>query len=647
MIATLKTPEPARRAIANDQRLLLRSFRRDRFRSMREFAEQEIIIPSGPFEGRKFSCKRQPFARLWFDAVDSRNWVEHVITGPSQSGKSLCGFVIPIAYHICELGENVIGGVPDLDMVSDKWNEDILPVLARTRYADLLPTTGSGSKGGTSASVRFANGATLRWMTAGARDKGRAAFTARALCITETDGFDETASTSAEGSKISQLEARLRAFPLRQRRIFKECTVSTDVGHTWDKYANNSTHSRIELPCPHCKQWVSPERENFAGWQGADTVVAAQQHAAHFCPSCGEAWNEEQRITANNRARLVHDRESITLGFRWTAVNNLLLSAADVATDEWNAQRAANPELEDRKMKQFVWCLPVTDDIDTIHLTEDQIVKKVVPAMPRGMVPEGTKWITVGLDVGKRLCHWAAIAWQPFGSGHILDYGRFEVATDDLGFDRAIEIAIADFHDMLGTQWTENRFDLALVDIRWKPDEVLKAIKPHAKFKPAIGLGDGHFRRRAYAHPDKIAGKIVAIGQRYHLRIHETWRVMVYYNDANHWKTWLHESLSLSDDDKAKITLFSSMDSNEHFSFAKHLTAEREVHRFEPGRGYVATWESLRKSNHWLDATYMACVAGHKCGFRIDPPRQRTRAAAHSHSPPQFDERPFSVLDRE
>ena len=39
----------------------LRQARPQPLRSMRQFAEQEIIIPDGPFAGRHFRCARQPY----------------------------------------------------------------------------------------------------------------------------------------------------------------------------------------------------------------------------------------------------------------------------------------------------------------------------------------------------------------------------------------------------------------------------------------------------------------------------------------------------------------------------------------------------------------------------------------------------------
>jgi hypothetical protein len=96
-----------------------------------------------------------------------------------------------------------------------------------------------------------------------------------------------------------------------------------------------------------------------------------------------------------------------------------------------------------------------------------------------------------------------------------------------------------------------------------------------------------------------------------------------FFFDANRWKTWLHEGLALTfnrqnlETARGGITIFVATDPNEHLSFAKHLTAEKQVTKFEPGKGYAQVWEAIRDSNHWLDATSMACVAGHKCGFRI------------------------------
>ena len=55
----------------------------------------------------------------------------------------------------------------------------------------------------------------------------------------------------------------------------------------------------------------------------------------------------------------------------------------------------------------------------------------------------------------------------------------------------------------------------------------------------------------------------------------------------------------------------------EHLSMAKHLTAETKTEQFVARKGVVAKWERLRRQNHWLDAVYNACAAGHLAGVRL------------------------------
>ncbi len=229
-----------------------------------------------------------------------------------------------------------------MDVAYDKWALDILPVIERSRYRDQLPTQGRGSRGGTFRSIRFKNGATLRFMSGGGGDKSRAAFTARVLVVTETDGLAVASATSKETDKLKQLEARTRAYASR-KRVYMECTVTSTDGRTWTEYSAG-TKSRIYLACPHCRSWVSPERQHLVGWQDATTAVDAREQSAVYCPECGERWSDDERVAANAEPRLVHRGQDIdgdgkvvgeapatnTFGLRWTATTNLFVSPGDI-----------------------------------------------------------------------------------------------------------------------------------------------------------------------------------------------------------------------------------------------------------------------------------------------------------------------------
>lgn len=628
----------------------LRCFRRPRHRTMRQFAEQEIIIPSGRFEGLRFRCDRQPFSALWFDAVDSQRYTEHIITGPTQSGKTLVGWVIPVLYHLFELNETVIAAVPDQNMVRDKWTQDIEPVLKRTRYWELMPRSGCGSKGGEVVSIQFDNGAILRFMSAGGSDKSVAGFTSRVICMTETDGFDVRSSTSTEANKIEQIEGRVRSYPILMRRIYKECTLTTDEGHTWQRYTEG-TASKIKLECPHCRKYVGLEREDFRGWDGAATDVVAIENASFFCAKCGERWTEEQRIAANRRAVLVHKGQDIddegrvvgphpttrTLGFRWSAVNNLLLPAADIALDEWRAQRAVDEDDAERKLCQFVWSMPYrSKHEEAVELTPEAVQRRQ-NGTGRGQFPSNAK-VTVGVDVNKRVMHWCAMAWLPDGTGMVIDYGRQGVKADSMGFDAALRLALPGLQGKLGSGWSETRVDRVLVDCRWQTDEVCAAVKSlkDPRWRPYMGLGAGHWKRQRFRQPRKVGKEVIWMGTQCYDKFVPANKCVITFGDANYWKTWLHARLALEVGQQAKdaspIVLFSSASESEHAEYAKHLTAEREVVTYEKGNGEVKVWESIRSANHWLDATYMACVAAHRLKVATheavkDKPKATTQAA--------------------
>lgn len=355
------------------QRRLLEALRPREVPSMLEWATENIIIPDGPFRGQPFDADVQPFARLFLSEVGSGRWDRIVATGPTQTGKSLICYIIPVAYHLFALGETVVAGLPNLEMATDKWEADFLPVIeASPGLRQWLPTSGAGSRGGrVKTRVRFRNGAMLRFMSGGGHDKQRAGFTGRVLAITEVDGMDTAGKASREADPIKQLEGRQRAYLAAGIKTYLECTVTSTVGRIWTEYLGG-TQSRIARPCPACGQYVTPEREHLVGWQDAENELEARAAAAWCCPACSCTWTEAQRYAANLRAVLVHHGQEVTaegrvvgptpatrtLGFRWTAADNHFATAADVAADEWQAVREPNRENAEKELKQFVHCIP-------------------------------------------------------------------------------------------------------------------------------------------------------------------------------------------------------------------------------------------------------------------------------------------------
>jgi len=341
---------------------------------------------------------------------------------------------------------------------------------------------------------------------------------------------------------------------------------------------------------------------------------------------------------ADQRARIVHKGQSLdedgalvgdppatdTLGFRWSAVKNLFLTAGEVAADEWRASHTPDEENAEREMRQFVWCLPVVPDKqDETAVDATALMSRTAP-LARGIVPVDVEYLTAAVDIGKFLVHWIVVAWSPKARGHVVDYGRIEVPSDDLGVEQAVLIALREFRDLTNDGWSvgteegeKRRPDLTYIDAGYMTSVVYAFTREEGeKFKPAIGRGAAQQRHQWYNRPTQTGSVVRHIGEGYHLNWLRSEKLKLVEIDADHWKTWVHQRLVSPLDSDGAMTLFEAPP-QQHLALAKHLTAEVKTEEFVAGKGVIVKWERLRRQNHWFDALYNVCAAGHYCGVRL------------------------------
>lgn len=633
-----RTTKPTLRIIKGELCRGLRSSLPPPIRSMRQFAEQEIVIPKGPFAKCLFSCDRQPYAARWFDLVDSGIWNRFVATGPTQSGKTFCAFVIPAMYHLFEVqDESIVLLAPKMEINEDKWNDDLLPAIMASKYRDQLPTKGPGSQGGFAESIRFKNGSTLKFMTGGGDDKNRASFTARVVIVTETDGMDTASEKSRETDPISQTEARTLSFGSR-KRIYMECTVSIETGRTWVELTNG-TNTKLVVQCSSCLHFVTPEREDLFGWHDAANVIEAREKARFACPDCGVLWSDQQRVEANKSALVVHRGQSIengevvgdlpktdTLGFRWNAYNNLFLTPDDIAGEEWKASQSADIENAEKARLQFAWAKPYKPDIEASVPIDQKTIMARAGTLPEGKLPSGTIYFATGLDLGMHVSHWVSLAATAGGSMVVIQYGEIEVHTKTLGVERALLKCLEEFKDMCDHGWplpdgSMRIPDRALIDSGYQgirgSNVVYRFIQEHGggRYWAADGRGTAEDGHQGYSHPTMVTNKTPLIGEQYHASVTDAGFLLVAIN-ANYWKSWVHRRLTTPIGMPGAMTLYAG-DGVTHLSYAKHLTAERAETIFKPGRGNIEVWNRQHKANHKGDATYYASVGLHMAGSRI------------------------------
>jgi phage terminase large subunit GpA-like protein len=662
MTATIDLPS---RSLVDSFSWCLDLSRAPSVRPISEWAEEVIKLPNGPMAGERYRHHRHPVSRPFFAELDSGRWSRVAATGPVQNGKTLMCYVIPVLYHLFEMKETVIVGLPSMDMANDKWSEDFLPVIMSSGYGRYLPTSGEGSRGGqVKRAIHFTHGPTMRYMTAGGNDKKRSAYTSRVVAITETDGMDESSESSREADKIEQIEARTEAFGRTGKRVYLECTASIARGRIWQEITNGS-NAKLLRPCPHCGDWVAPEREHLKGWQEATTSEQAAKVSFFACPACDEPWTEDDRREAAKSIVICHAGQSVddcgnlvgpypetqTFGFRWSAIDNPFASMGDLGAKEWLASKARDQENAEKKCRQFIWALPYDPpDIELTPLDPEEIAQRT-GAEKKGIVPDGAKVITIGIDTGKRVLHWSAIASGESGS-RIIEYGKQPVDSDKLGVKQGLIKALRELAEYFTNGWPTEGGKLLTasqvwIDSGWHEhtdavyefcgeiNQAMGLAVGAEVYRPTKGYGEGQRRMTRYIAPDAKRKGTMYLGSEFHIsKVKRNGRtvpgVMLVHMNADHWKSELHQRLLMPADEPLSVTLYQAASFAEHSEFCKHLTAEKQVEKFVEGRGEIVVWERTDRNNHWLDATYSAVCAGEAMLIHS---QRKTRSAAEGRKP--------------
>lgn len=612
------------------------------FRPMGRFAEEEIVIPSGKHNDKRYRMDRQPFNRAWFDEVDSGHWREHFAIGPTQSGKSLCCTIIPVLYHLFEIQENVILGLPDMNMAADKWN-DIATVIRASRYRHLMPTGGPGSKGGSKPILlTFKHGRTLRFMSAKGADSGRAGKTTRVLVITELAEFGDVQDSSQTGNPFNQIMGRVESYG-EDYVVYGEGTVTTKKNIAWDKYSTG-TASQLLVPCPKCHEFVAPERTHLVGCQDENNLIDAGEAARFMCPNpeCGVLWTEEEREAMNLKHVLVHRGQTIgtdgsvmgdppktrTLGFRWNGFNNLFKTVRELGEKEWTVTNSGKDE-DEVAHRQIVWAMPIEPtEFDRISLTFESVQQRIKEVkqdgLTRGLAPVNTEFLTAGVDCGDHLFYWTILATLKLGpnkwASHVVNYGMLENPTQEFGIEIGYRIAFQKLYELmeagvsihqLGEMWAPWQ---VFCDSNWKSDEVHRAIaKMGNRYRATQGRGKGQYVSSDYHEPTKTTQNILEIGERWHVvYLPERGTELVAF-DTNAYKSMIHDGLRIPRGNPGSLSIFHATH-QEHTKYAHHLIAERDTVVIDPKKGMIREWKrDGYKENHYLDSTALAMVAQRFC----------------------------------
>lgn len=600
--------------------VLYRAMRPRKVRTFQEFAEQEITIPDGRYKNLKFSCDVMPWTALILAMFTAGKYIRYFFTGSRQSGKTLCIFQIPVLYHLFEMEEDVIVGVPKLDLAQGIWKKRLLPIIKKTKYARLIPKRGIGSRGGSKfEEITFLNGATLRFLSKGM------SYTARVAIFTEIDYMDTGAEAGREGSPLAQIEECVSSYG-NMRRIYGEGITTVEDGAAYQEVFVNGTGTEVYLQCPECKQYIVPDRDGLIGWQAAETEKQAARDARYECPECKYNWTEKDRERALEKPMLVSTGQTVengklvgdepdvfTFGMRWNRFHSGLTTMADIATHEWRAQRNEDEDAM-RAIFQYVWAMPYKEDLSAIPSLSYRNILKKIGNYPRGAVPEDTEKITCAIDIGWYICWCSVWAWRADTQGFCIDYQSFTVPREEEIKTKAILAALHAFNaDVLNQGWQDNRVhDMCFIDAQFESEAVWQFIRDIDERTRYMGVqGVGTSDRNRWTKPPEKSKK----GNNWWVNKQKNGMLMGHIH-SDFWKESIHSGITTPAGSPGSLSVFQA-DDREHLDFAKQIAAEKKEISYGPSGKERVNWVRGSRKNHYFDTAYLARAAADMVGIRL------------------------------
>lgn len=269
---------------------------------------------------------------------------------------------------------------------------------------------------------------------------------------------------------------------------------------------------------------------------------------------------------------------------------------------------------------------PEKEQIQTLELTPGYILG-CVSGVEQGVIPDGTRCCTLGIDIGKYDCWFVKTAWNEQATGSIVEYGTFRtMGLDKHSSPQAVEHAIIEAVVKFSEVMLEKNEPplLTLVDSGNWSEAVYEACRRAGhNFYPAKGWDNGTNR---FTMPKPSADKQPFLESYASRQFDAARRQFWLYNvNTEWWKNWLQErwlvrTFTDSQRTPGSMAVFDPPhgDVRFHSALAKSMVSERLEHIPLPNKGFKKQWIVKDKyNNHLLDSAALSCAAAGCVGIRV------------------------------
>lgn len=280
------------------------------------------------------------------------------------------------------------------------------------------------------------------------------------------------------------------------------------------------------------------------------------------------------------------------------------------------------------------------------QLTSDVVFQRIRDNITRGQVPDSCHKLTCFVDVQKNCLFWAVMAFEPWFTGYIIDYGVYPQQISNNFTLRDIKITLAHKHQGMGQEATWRAGLEYLTEALLTKEYIKDDGSPIRITRLMIDANDGNATQTIYTlcRQSQFSqlllpsmGKAVSASgtpfSDYKRKPGDyvspyNWRIpspvgkpgstRYMYADVNYWKSFTRSRFYTATGDRGCIHVFGKEKNGartSHMMFADHMTSEYSVRTSGRGRS-VDEW-SLRpnRENHWFDCIVGCMIAASEQGI--------------------------------
>lgn len=417
----------------------------------------------------------------------------------------------------------------------------------------------------------------------------------RYLFRDEMDKYEAWAGD--EASPLDLSEERTKAFP-HNRKIVDASTPVTKNKNIWPAYLNADARYKYNVPCPHCHAMqpliFRPSKKGENGgikWPEEinNDPKLAQDAAWYECAHCGGVIDDSHKQTMLRLGEWRVENKPIgrirTVAYHLNSIYSPFVSFGAVA------KKFLESKDDPAKLMNFInsWLAEPWENKSN-KMKSDIVLEKQIEAHNQGRIPEGTKILTMGVDVQLNHFWWGVRAWGSELTSWLVDYGRAETWAE---IEKVLERSYADFNGEI------YKINLACIDSGYNTDEVYKFCAKH----------------QGLCIPTKGSSK--PLTARYNVTILDKGinaGLRLYIFDPNQFKDFIAGRLTIEKEHPGSWNIYNGCDRR----YADQICAEQKVEKKDKKGRITYEWEKISShaQNHMLDVENNCTLAAEIMGVR-------------------------------